>query len=156
MVILCHYTLSLQPLSPPPSEVCSDVFMCTEYIKKNSSVHYKTDSLLAPTLCWQLFQGRLASASMESRADKCLSHETHFLFFFFMKNCPCNLFSGHAAHLDLAFLSMAILILIYYFKDVVLHLVRHTSKSKLSKSPEPLMPSVSALSIRIHWTLDNN
>lgn len=94
MVILCHYTLSLQPLSPPPSEVCSDVFMCTEYIKKNSSVHYKTDSLPAPTLCWQLFQGRLASASMESRADKCLSHETHFLFFFFHEKLPLYSFQG--------------------------------------------------------------
>lgn len=69
MVILCHYTLSLQPLSPPPSEVCSDVFMCTEYIKKKSSIHYKTDFLLCPVLRWQLFQGGLASTSVASWAD---------------------------------------------------------------------------------------
>lgn len=150
------HALSLQPLSPPPSEVCSDVFMCTEYIKKNSSVHYKTDSLLAPMLCWQLFQGRLASASMESWADKCLSHETHFLFFFSWKAALVIFSVGMLAHLDLAFLSMAVLILIYYFKDAVLHLVRHASNSKLSKSPAPLMPSVSASSIQIHLTLGNN
>lgn len=39
MVILCHYTLSLQPLSPPSSEVFSDVFMCTEYLKEKELLH---------------------------------------------------------------------------------------------------------------------
>lgn len=39
MVILCHYTLSPQPLSPPPSEVFSDVFMWTEYLKEKERLH---------------------------------------------------------------------------------------------------------------------
>lgn len=52
MVILCHYTLSLQPLSPPSSEVFSDVFMCTEYLKekKNCSIPYKKATLACPVL----------------------------------------------------------------------------------------------------------
>lgn len=137
MVILCHYTLSLQPLSPPPSEVCSDVFMCTEYIKKNSSVHYKTDSLLAHVLCWQLFQGRLASASMRGWADKCLSHETHFLSFFFHEKLPLR--SSHWACCTLrpGFSKLG------HF-DIDLEFQRCS------------LAFGSALSVWIHLTLDNN
>ena len=102
MVILCHYTLSLQPLSPPPSEVCSDVFMCTEYIKKKNPPSI-TKQTLCSALCdaGSFFRVAWLLLLREAELINVWSHDTQFF-------CPFNLFTGHAAHLDPAFPSLGI------------------------------------------------
>lgn len=73
-----------------PSEVCSDVFMCTEYIKKKNpqSIKNKTNKkpLLCPILHWQL---ELVFVTM--------TPPPHTPTFFFFN--PCNRFSRHVGHL---------------------------------------------------------
>jgi len=102
MVILCHYTLSLQLLSPPPSEVCSDVFMCTEYIKKKKFHPLQYRLFALPCVRLATFFGVIwLSRLWEAQLINVGSHETQFF-------CPFNLFAGHVAHLSQAFSSLDI------------------------------------------------
>lgn len=48
------HTLFLQPLSPSPSEVCSDVFVCSEYRKSKRKIHAVQTRIFANrALLWQ-------------------------------------------------------------------------------------------------------
>lgn len=92
-----HTHTPAQPLSPPPSKVCSDVFMCTEYIKEKKILHplqNRHSALPCATLA-AFFRVVWLPLLWEAELINVWSRETLFFFFFallisFYRTC-CSL-----------------------------------------------------------------